>query len=295
MISVMGATGHIGRKVTEALLEAGQPVRALGRSESKLAGLAAGGAEIRPGDAADAAYLTDAFRGADAVLVLLPSNFQAADYRAAQNELSAAIAAAIRDSAVRSVVAISSLGAELADGTGPIATLHDFERHLTQLEGVDVLILRPAYFFENFEESLGLIRSQGIHANGNAPDIPVPMIATRDIAAVAADALRTRNWHGVEVRELHGPRDLTFAEATRILGARLGIPDLPYVRVSYDDLEATYRDIGFSPDVARTYVEMVKALDVGLIRSKSNQQGAVAMPTRFEEFVDVLADQFRRV
>jgi uncharacterized protein YbjT (DUF2867 family) len=36
MITVMGATGHTGKKITEALLNAGEKVRALGRSESEL-------------------------------------------------------------------------------------------------------------------------------------------------------------------------------------------------------------------------------------------------------------------
>ena len=109
----------------------------------------------------DAAFLTRAFRGADAVFTMLPPDLQAADYRAAQDRVSAAITTAIRDSGVRSVVVLSSLGAELADGTGPIVTLYDFEQRLKQLEHVDVLVLRPAYFFENFEESLDLITAAG--------------------------------------------------------------------------------------------------------------------------------------
>lgn len=291
MIAVMGATGHVGGKVTNTLLDAGEQVRALGRSEERLAALARAGAETAVGDAGDAGFLTRAFRGADAVLVLLPSDLEAPDYRASQDRLGATIVSAIRDSAVRSVVAISSLGAELADGTGPIATLYDFEHHLRQLEHVDVLILRPAYFFENFEESLGLIKHEGIHANGVDPDVAVPMIATRDIAAVAAEALRTRTWHGTVVRELTGPRDLTFAEATRILGNRLGKADLPYVRMSYDDLTATYTQLGFSPDVARTYVGLVRALNDGIVTPVDGRT-ATTTPTRFEDFVDELAEQY---
>ena len=41
MITVMGATGHTGKKITQALLKAGEKVRALGRTESKLAELKA--------------------------------------------------------------------------------------------------------------------------------------------------------------------------------------------------------------------------------------------------------------
>ena len=45
MITVMGATGNTGRKISELLLEAGEEVRALGRSPEKLAELEALGAE----------------------------------------------------------------------------------------------------------------------------------------------------------------------------------------------------------------------------------------------------------
>ena len=294
MIAVMGATGHTGRKLTEILLQAGERVRALGRSQTRLAELERAGAEAWAGDAADAEFLTTAFRGADAVFALLPPDLRAADYRAAQDRVSTAITTAIRDSGVRSVVVLSSLGAELAGGTGPIATCHDLEQRLKQLEHIDVLVLRPAYFFENFEESLDLITQQGIHANAVDPDVPVPMVATRDIANAAAEALRLRKWQGHVVRELLGPRDLTFAEVTRILGTRLGKPDLPYVRMSYDDLAATLVQTGLSSDVARTYVELVRALNEGIVRSIEGRSAANTTPTRFEEFAEELAGDFAR-
>jgi len=225
---------------------------------------------------------------------MLPPDLQATDYRVAQDRVSAAITTAIRDSAVQSVVFLSSLGAELAEGTGPIVTLYDFEQRLRQLEQVNVLVLRAAYFFENFEESLDLITQQGINANAVDPDVPVPMIATRDIATVAAEALRTRDWQGIVVRELLGPRDLTFADATRILGAQLGKPDLPYIRMTYEDLAATLEQTGFSADVARSYVELVRALNERTVRSIEGRTAANTTPTRFEEFAAELADQLAR-
>jgi len=294
MVTVMGATGHIGRKVTEMLLQAGEHVRALGRSETRLAAFQRAGAEVLVGDAHSAAFLTKAFRGADAVLTLLPPDLQAADYRAAQAGVSSAITTAIRESGVRSVAAISSLGAQLADGTGPIVTSYDFEQRLRELERVDVLVLRPAYFFENFEEALDLIKHQGIHANAVDPDVPVPMIATRDIAAVAAEALRARDWRGTVVRELMGPRDLTFAEVTRILAERLDKPGLPYVRMTYEDLTATFVQLGFSADVARVYVDLVRALNEGTVTSVDGRTVASTTPTRFEEFAEELAGTFAK-
>lgn len=236
MITVMGATGHTGQKIAEALLDAGQRVRALGRSERKLAALERAGAEALTGDVADAAFLAGAFRGADAVYTLLPTDRRSPDYPARQRQEGEAIATAIRVSGVRRVVALSSLGAELREGTGLIAGLHEQEERLKGLPDTNVLLLRPVSFFENFYDSLELIKHQGINGDAVAPDLAVPMVASRDIAAVAAWALHSRDWEGVVVRELLGPRDLTYREATRILGGHIGQPDLEYIQFSYADM-----------------------------------------------------------
>ena len=237
MITVMGATGHTGKKITQALLKAGEKVRALGRTESKLAELKSAGAEVLVGDTNDAVFLTKAFRDADAVYTLLPTDPSGPDYRAEQDRQGEAIVHAIRESGVRYVVALSSLGADLSEGNGVVAGLHAQEERLRRLGGVNVLLLRPVSFFENFYNSLALIKHEGINGDSVAPDVAVPMVATRDIADAAARALKGRDWNGVVVRELLGPRDLSHVEATRIIGERIGKPDLQYVQFSYADEE----------------------------------------------------------
>jgi uncharacterized protein YbjT (DUF2867 family) len=210
MITVMGATGHTGKKITDTLLKAGEKVRALGRTESKLAELKNGGAEVRIGDINDADFLTEAFRGAACVYTLLPTDPGSPDYRAEQDRQGKAIVNAIRESGVRYVVALSSLGADMSEGTGLIAGLHAQEERLSQLDDTNVLLLRPVSFFENFYNSLGLIKHEGINGDSMAADLAVPMIATRDIADVAAKALKACDWKGVVVRELLGPRDVSY-------------------------------------------------------------------------------------
>ena len=295
MIAVMGATGHIGGRITDLLLDAGEPVRALGRSADKLASAAQRGAAVLTGDAGDTTFLTTAFRGADAAFTLLPPDVRAADYRRLQDAQGEAIAAAIRESGLRHVVFLSSMGADLAEGTGPLAGLHAQEERLRRLSGVNVLILRPTYFFENFYDTLGLIKQQGINGGPIAPDLPFPMIATRDVADVAARALRKRDWQGVVVRELLGERDLTFAEATRIIGARVGKPDLPYVQFPYADFTASLVQMGISPSVAGLYAEMARAINDGRVRSVEGRRPENPTPTTFEAFADTLAPAYQTV
>ena len=295
MITVMGATGRIGARITEILLDAGEQVRALGRSADKLASAAGRGASVLTGDAGDTSFLAKTFQGADAAFTLLPPDVHATDYRRLQDAQGEAIAGAIRDSGLRHVVFLSSMGADLADGTGPIAGLHAHEERLRRLSGVNVLILRPTYFFENFFDTLGLIQKQGINGGPIAPDLPFPMIATRDVAEVAARALRQRDWHGVVVRELLGERDLTFAEATRIIGVRIGKPGLPYVQFPYADFTASLVQMGISPNVAGLYAEMASAINDGRVKSVEGRRPENSTPTTFEQFADTLARAYQTV
>lgn len=293
MIAVMGATGNIGRRISEQLLQAGETVRALGRSAEKLAGLERQGAEVLTGDARDAAFLTNAFRGSEAIYTLVPPDVQSPDYRKQQDDEGEAITQAIRDSGVRSVVFLSSLGADQPAGTGPIAGLHAQEERLRRLPQVNVLVLRPAYFFENFYATLGLIKHQGINGGAVAPDIRFPMIATRDIADVAAQALHRRDWTGVVVRELLGARDLTFAEATRIFGARIAKPDLQYVQFPYADFTASLVQMGISQNVAGLYAEMTRAINEGKVKSLEGRRPENTTRTTFEEFAESLARAYQ--
>jgi uncharacterized protein YbjT (DUF2867 family) len=287
MITVMGATGHTGSKIAEALLKAGEEVRALGRSESKLAELKRAGAEVLAGNVTDTAFLTKAFLGVDAAYTLLPTDQTRPDYRAEQDLQGEAIVKAIAESGVRYVVALSSLGADLSSGTGVIAGLHAQEERLKRLKDTNVLLLRPVSFFENFYDTLGLVKHEGINADSVTPDLAVPMVATRDIADVAAKALKARDWKGVVVRELLGPRDLTYSEATLILGERIGKPDLQYVQLPYEDQAKALVQAGLSESFARLYVEMTRAFNEGTIKPRRNSENTT--PTRFEDFVNELA------
>jgi uncharacterized protein YbjT (DUF2867 family) len=292
MITVMGATGHTGKAISEALLEAGEKVRALGRSAEKLVAIERAGAVVMTGGANDSAFLTDAFRGADAVYTLLPPDPQSSDYRGLQDRVGEAIVKAIRESAVKHVVFLSSLGGEQPSGTGPIAGLHAQEERLKRLDGTNVLILRPTVFFENSFSTLGLIKQQGINGGAVAPDLPVPMIASRDIAEVAAKALVARDWKGVVVRELLGPRDLSYAEVTRILGERIGKPDLKYVQFPYADMTKALVQMGLSENVAGLYAELSRALNEGKIKAQHGRRPDNTTPTRFEEFAEELAEAY---
>ncbi len=291
MIAVMGASGRTGGKIVDLLLAAGEKVRALGRSGGRLAELQRAGAEVATGDTADRAFLTDAFHGADAVYTLLPTDRRAPDYRAQQDHEGETIVRAIRDSGVRFVVALSSMGADSEQPTGVIRGLRAQEARLTQLKDVNVHLLRPVSFFDNFYDQIPVIKHEGIVADSVEGELAIPMVASRDVAAAGAAALKARDWRGVAVRELVGPRDISGAEATRILGERIGMPDLPYVKLSYDDMTAALVQGGLSASFAELYVEMTRAFNEGTVTPLRTPENAT--PTTFEAFADEFARVYR--
>jgi uncharacterized protein YbjT (DUF2867 family) len=295
LLTIMGATGHTGGKTARRLLAAGARVRAIGRNPDKLAALASAGAEVLAGDSRDPAFLAQAFRGADAAYTLLATDRRAPDYAARQDEEGEAIAAALRASGVHRVVALSSLGADVPEGTGVIAGLHRQEQRLRKIAGIDLLLLRPVSFFENFHDSLGTIKEAGMLADTVAPDLAVPMIATDDIAAVAAQALLASDWTGVVVRELLGQRDISHREVARLIGEAIGQPALPYVQLREADMGAALVGAGLSPSFVALYLEMTRAFNEQRIGPREGRTPANTTPTRFEDFVPELAPFYRQI
>jgi uncharacterized protein YbjT (DUF2867 family) len=280
MFVLMGANGNITSQAARALLQLGRRVRVIGRSAASLEPLRQLGAELAIGDAQDANFLAQAFEGATAVYTMIPPNYGAPDMRAAQAAIGTAIAAALARSGVKRVVNLSSVGADLPAGTGPIAGLHDQEQRLNALPGLDVLHLRPGYFMENHLHAAGAVAALGVYPSLERADVPAPMIATQDIAAVVVRELTAPTARGV--LHLHAPRHYSFQQAAAILGQAIGRPDLPYVQAEPAQGKAAMREIGFSADVVEQMAEMAQWLSKG---THQTLPGAVEVtPTTLEAF-----------
>lgn len=289
MIVISGATGKTGNIVADTLITQGHKVRVIGRNTDTLKKFTSRGAESAVGDIGDPAFATKAFSGADAVYALIPPSFSVPDFRAYQKKIGESIIAAIKGSGVKHVVHLSSQGAHLSSGTGPIAGLHDQEERLNRLDGVNVLHLRPTYFMENLLMNIDLIKKMNIMGSAVRGDVRFAMIATRDIGAFAAERLAKMDFSSKSVRDLLGQRDLSLKEAAAVIGKKLGKPDLTYVAFPYEEAEKSMIAMGLTPDMSKLYIEMSKALNdglfaVGIPRTKEN-----TTPTPIEEFADVFA------
>ncbi len=286
MITVLGASGNTGGRVVRRLREAGETVRAVGRDTARLADAAAHGAEPRAADITDRAALTAALRGADAAYVLMPLDVTRPGYRAQQEQVGTAIAAALADAGVPRVVALSALGAERERGTGFLETLHEQEQRLAALDA-RVLFLRPGLFFESFLPSLDAMLATGVHHDTIDPEVALPMVATTDVGDAAAAALRDPDAAGVH--ELLGPEDLTVPHAVARLGAALGRPGLRYERPSEEVMRAVLVEVGLPADLADENLAMNAAFNAGTVRSLAGRGPATSTPTTLEDWARTLA------
>lgn len=285
MYAVLGASGNTGHVVAKTLLSRGQKVRAIGRNATHLQPLAADGAEISVADVTDASALTKAFHQADSAYVMLPPNPTSNDFRGFQERASDAIVAALQKAGVKNIVALSSYGADKSSGTGPVVGLHNLEQKLNRIDAANVLYLRAGYFMENTLAQVGAIRVMGSTVGPLRPSLKIPMIATRDIGAFAAEALLQLAFRGKQTQELHGQRDLDFNEVPGIIGKAIGKPKLGYVHAPDDQLRAAMVQMGMSDNFAGLILEMAAALNSGHMRVLEPRDTRNTTPTSFETFI----------
>ena len=286
---ILGASGNTGSIVANSLLLKGKNVRVIGRDAGRLQRFVRKGAEAFTADLSDAAALTKAFRGARAAYLMLPPITSRED----QERESDAIAKAAKESGLRYAVHLSSYGAHVPEGTGPVTGLHSSEQKLNSISDLNVLHLRPGYFMENNLAAIGMIQGMGIFGHALLPDLKIPMIATRDVGAYAGQRLLELDFSGKQTRELLGERDLSMTEATEVIARGIGKRDLRYVQLPYDQVQQALMQMGFSPKKAAVYIEMFKAINAGVLGAQEPRVPENSTPTSFEKFVqDVFAPAY---
>jgi len=288
MYTVLGATGNTGRVVVRELLAGGRAVRAVGRSDERLAPLVALGAEAFIGDVADADAVARACDGVGGVYSLIPPRYDQ-DLRAWQTAAGRALTAGIKASGVPYVVNLSSVGAQHREGTGPIAGLREQEDRFNELTEANVLHLRPVFFMENFFMSLAGIQQMGALAMPLPGDRPIPMIAAADIGVEAARRLLRMDFEGHHTKELLGPAEYSLTEVAGLIGAAIGKPDLPYLQVPYEAVEEALAAMGIHSATVALYIEMYRGFESRLVTPLESRSTANTTPTTFAEFAPALA------
>jgi uncharacterized protein YbjT (DUF2867 family) len=284
-IVITGATGTVGSAVTRAVLDAGEEPLLVLRSPEKAQEHVARGARVAQGSHADADFLVEATRGATALFVLTPNNLQLDDVHAHYRSFAEAAATAIRANAIPHVVHLSSLGAELKEGTGPVAGLHLAEQILNEAGAAHLVHLRPAYFMENTLMQIPSLLQAGCLFTSFPEGATFPMVAAADIGARAAKLLCERRGRGTEVVELLGPTELSHEDLAKILSATLG-RSVTHVTVSEEQTIEAMRGMGFSAPLAEAMAELSRALSTGLMHPLQPRDAQNTTPTRFATFAE---------
>ena len=262
MYAIAGATGRVGSVAAKQLLAAGAPVRVLVRTASAAQKWEARGAQTTIADLEDRAGLTAALTDCEGFFVLLPFDLAAEDFHAHARSLAAAIAGAVTDSGVPHVTMLSSAGADLPEGTGPIVGLHYLENALRDTGSV-ISAVRSGHFQEKVSDLLDSARHEGVYpVFAETADAPIPMVATSDIGEVVAQTLVTPPSDS-EVIDIVGPV-YTERQVAAALGSALG-RELDVVTLAQQAWTGALVDAGFSQHIAEVLAGLYDADQRGVL------------------------------
>jgi uncharacterized protein YbjT (DUF2867 family) len=284
-IVVLGATGTVGSKISETLLNEGHHVTLVARHTEKLEKYRTLGAEIIEGDITDVETLTNAFKKADSAFVLLPDNVKAENTRAYQRQVTGKLIEAIEKSGIKYIVNMSSLGSHMHEGNGMMGGTGEQEVRLNQLNDVNVLHIRSAYFMDNFLRTIPLVKSKGINGTAADGDHAIPMVFTKDVAKIAAGHLANFDFNGKSVHAVMGPKDYTYREFTSIIGKAIGKPELPYVQIPVEQAKQVFLGNGFSEDFVDNLLGMATAIKDGFMNYQK-RDASTTTSTTAEEFIN---------
>lgn len=279
---VTGSLGHTGKPITEGLIKAGHTVTVVTSKAENGPKIEALGAKAAVGDVANAAFVAEAFANADAVYLMIPPKMDATNWRGYQNVVSDNYIAAIQANDIRFVVLLSSIGAHLPQGVGPVNGLHDLEEKLKTVEGLNVKALRPSYFMQNLFGMVGMVKGMGI-MGGNFGDDKLVLVHTDDIAAVALQELLNLNFTGTQIRYIAGD-EKTGAEIAKTLGEAIGKPETPWVIFSDEQNTQGMLQAGLSGEIASNYTEMGAALRDGTMQADYLENRPTLGNIKLEDF-----------
>ncbi|WP_175945970.1 NmrA family NAD(P)-binding protein [Caballeronia sp. BCC1704] len=222
MYAITGISGQVGGALADALLQAGQSVRAVVRDAKKGEPWAARGCEVANARMNDANALAQAFEGAHGVFILLPPQFDPSPGFPETCEVIEAVVSAVRRAKPRKIVCLSTIGAQAKETN--LLTQHTLLQDALIAQPIPVTFLRPGWFMENSAWDVQSAREEGVvHSFLQPLDRAIPMVATDDVGRTAARLLMDDS-HGTRIIELEGPQRVSPRDIAAAFSAVLGKP-----------------------------------------------------------------------
>ncbi|MEU5100532.1 NAD(P)H-binding protein [Streptomyces sp. NPDC020996] len=282
MIVVTTPTGSIGRQLVGRLLDSGEPVRVIARDPSRLPARVSERAEVVQGSLLDSDVVRKAFAGADRVFLLVPPDLRAPSVEGHYLDCTRPACAAIVAHGVRQAVGLSSMGRGIGRNGGHLSAAHAKDALIADT-GVAYRALRPPAFMENLLWQAGSIRSGGTFSWAHPGDRVLPAVATRDIAARAAELLLDGSWTGCEGVPVVGPDTLTPDGMAEVMSEVLRRP-VRYRQAPLDDYRETMIRHGASEAWAQGLADMAVAQNNGAYDEE--HRAAPPAPTSFRQWCE---------
>lgn len=288
-ITLTGSLGNISKLLAQQLIAEGHQVTLISSNPENAKAIEALGATAAIGSVSDVGFLTRTFTGADAVYTMVPPHFAAENVRRHIADTGRNYVEAIKKSGVNRVVNLSSIGAHLDGGTGPIAGLHDVELAFDQLEKVTVSHIRASFFMTNFLNDVPMVKQAGIIGANYPGSARLVMVHPADIAATIADELK-QTTIGKKIRYIAGDEQ-NLEVVANALGAAIGKPDLPWVPFTDEQSLNGMVQAGIPQEMARNYVEMGTAIRSGILwedydKNRPGTYGHVKLGDFAKEFAE---------
>lgn len=287
---ITGGAGNISKPLTEKLLKAGHDVTVISRNMENIRSLMRLGAKPAIGSVNDTAFLIKTFTGADAVYTMVPPNYATNDMKASIAEVGKNYTEALKATNVKYVVNLSSVGAHLPDGVGPVSGLYRVEQALNELKNINIKHLRPTYFYGNFLGNVDMVKNMNIiGGNFGGADFKMLLSDTNDIAEVAFEELSTLNFTGHSIRYI-GSDERSTDDIAKVLGDAVAKPQLPWIIFGDEDAFGGMVQMGLPENVAKNYVEMGHAMQTGIMfEDYWKNHPATLGKTKLEEFAKTFA------
>jgi uncharacterized protein YbjT (DUF2867 family) len=283
MIVVTTPTGHIGSQVVQNLLAAGEAVRVIARDPAKLSPGVRPKVEIVQGSSDDEAVVMRALEGAEGLFLVVPPSFTTTDDKEHYLQFTRPVCRAVKQHTVKRVVTVSGVGRKVPVSAGPVTASFAKDAEIER-SGVDLRALWCPGFMENMLRNINSLKHQGMFFGPSRPDLKIPHVATRDIAASGARLLLDRSWTGQAGLAVLGPEDLSFDDMAAIMTGVLGKP-IRYQFVPGEAYKAQLVKFGASEAFAQSLLEMHAAKDNGLDHSEPRTPENTT-PTSFRQWCE---------
>ncbi len=299
-IVVTGSLGNISHPLTEILIAQGHAVTVVSSDLKKQTAIENTGAKPAIGSILDVSFLSDTFKGADAVYAMIPLSFTEPDLGAYMQTVAQNYVQALEESRTKRIVLLSGWSAD-------VVKAENIERIFDGLEA-SITIMRPAAFYTNFYQSIDLIKGKGfigkfltlrysglwalltgktglLMGNYGGEDVIV-FVSPKDIADAVAEELLLMPKEKT-IRYI-GSEEMTCNEAAKIIGNAVGKPWLKWVLLSDKEMMQGLKMAKVPEKLAETLVEMQAAMHIGKpldnFRQSNPKMGKIKLADFAEEF-----------